>query len=284
MVQYYQQEFPKYDLHNGEMIKFKNKNQYFNTEFNSRINLKAWLKSKPEEEVKKYCTELIRRRIDQKGIKYSLSQVEIRTLLIPPIQYYDKCFGNYYQFCETLGLKNKYSPAVKIIEEEKWKNQEYKIFIDTREQKPLKFKDRETETVTLKFGDYSFSSKEATCNCYIERKNLSDFIGTLSGGYDRFVNEIKRAVEAKAYLVVLVEDTLPNALSFQYLPHISKKIQVTPDYIFHKVRSLIQEYSNLQFLFVAGRVEASRVVEKIFTSGCVHETIDLQYAYDIGVL
>ena len=76
------------------------------------------------------------------------------------------------EFCENLGLKTKFVSPGEIIEDVKWKDPEYKIYVDTREQKPLKFKDRQVEIKTLKFGDYTFSSKEATCNCYIERKNL----------------------------------------------------------------------------------------------------------------
>ena len=85
-------------------------------------------------------------------------------------------------------------------------------------------------------------------------------------------------------LIILVEDTLANALSFKYLPHISKKIKVTPEYIFHNVRMLIQKYPHIQFLFVNGRKESKRVIQKIFFSGCAYKKIDLQYAYDQKVL
>jgi hypothetical protein len=284
MVEYYQQEFPRHDKHDGKMIRFKNKDQYFNTDFNSRTNLRIWLKTQPKDKVKEYCSGLLQKRIDEKSLQYSPTQVELRTLLIPPIQYYNELFGDYYKLCKSLGLKNKYIVANSIEERSEWKKPEYKIFIDTREQRPLKFKNRDTQIMTLKFGDYAFSSKQASCNCYIERKNLSDFIGTMSGGYERFINEIKRAEEAEAKLVVLVEDTLNKALSFPFLPHISKKIKATPEFIFHRVRSLTQKFPHVQFLFVKGRVESSRVVEKIFTCGCVYDKIDLQYAYDMGML
>ncbi len=113
---------------------------------------------------------------------------------------------------------------------------------------------------------------------------LSDFIGTMSGGYERFIKEIERAQDADAYLVVLVEDSLTHAMSFPYLPHISKKIKATPEFIFHRVRNLIQKYPHIQFLFVNGRVKASRVIERIFTCGCAYKKVDLQYAYDLKIL
>jgi hypothetical protein len=46
------------------------------------------------------------------------------------------------------------------------------------------------------------------------------------------------------------------------------------------VRDLIYEYPLIQFLFVDGRREASRVVEKIFSNEKTVRHVDLQLAYD----
>ena len=43
-VEYYQKYYPRYDLHTGDIIKFKSKEQYFSSDFNSRLSLKHWLK------------------------------------------------------------------------------------------------------------------------------------------------------------------------------------------------------------------------------------------------
>jgi len=209
--------------------------------------------------------------------------VELRTVISPPIQYYNELFEDYYRLCSNLGFENKYGRFSDIVSGCEYNKPEYKIFVDTRERIPLKF-ERGIEVRKLDFGDYAFSSKIATCNCCIERKMLSDFIGTMSGGYERFIKEIERAQDADAYLVVLVEDSLTHAMSFPYLPHISKKIKATPEFIFHRVRNLIQKYPHIQFLFVNGRVEASRVIERIFTCGCAYKKVDLQYAYDLKIL
>ena len=284
MVEYYQKYFPRYDKHDGKIIKFKNKQQYLTTEFNTRTNLRMWLKSIDEEEAKEYCKNVLIKRKEKRELIYAPSQVELRTVISPPMQYYNELFGDYYRLCTNLGFKNKYNKFSDIVSGYEYNKPEYKIIIDTREQKPLKFTNRPTEMRALKFGDYAFSSSSSTCDCFIERKSLSDFIGTMSGGYERFINEIKRAEEANSYLVVLVEDNISRATSFQYLPHISKKIKATPEFIFHRVRRLSQKYPFLQFLFVNGRKEASRVVEKIFTCGCCHEKIDLQHAYDLKKL
>ena len=286
MAEYYQKYLPRYDLHDKKIIKFHNKEKYLNRDFNSRTNLRMWLKNQTKVEAQKYSTEILEKRKERKELTYTLCQVELRSIMSPPIQYYDELFGwnGYYSLCSKLGFKNKYKNFNEIVSGAEYNKPEYKIIIDTRERRPLKFKDRQIEVQTLKFGDYAFSSPSASCNCHIERKSLTDLIGTLSGGYQRFHEEIKRADEADASLIILVEEKITNALSFNYLPHISRKIRATPEFIFHRVRSLIQKYPHIQFLFVNGRKEASRVVERIFTCGCAYKKIDLQLAYDLKVL
>lgn len=290
MVEYYQTYYPKYDLHTGGIIKFKNKKQYLSSDFNSRTNLRMWLKSQTQQDAKDYCSSLIVNRKAEKELIYSPSQVELRSILSPPIQYYNELFGDYYKLCSELGLKNKYGKFNDIISGSEWNKPEYKIFIDTREQRPLRFNNREVEIRKLDYGDYAFNSKMATCNCYIERKGLSDLIGTLSGGYERFLKEIERAKDNEANLVILVESKFNNALYFNEQrksynkERVFKNVKATPEFIFHRIRNLIQRYPHIQFLFVNGRKEAARVIERIFTCGCVYKKIDLQLAYDLKIL
>jgi len=284
VAEYYQTYYARYDKYDNSIIKFKNKEQYLSSDFNSRITLKKWLKEASTEEARTYCSELLVNRKEKKNLTYSPTQVELRTILSPPVHYYNELFGSYYELCSSLGYKNKFHNPTKISYGNIYDNPNNKIYIDTREKMPLKFKGIDTEIKTLKFGDYALNSKEATCNCYIERKAIGDFIGTLSGGYDRFTREIERAAEAEAQLIVLVEESLSNCMGFNYLPHVYKKTKVTPDYIFHNVRKLIQTYPHIQFLFVKGRVEASETIKKIFTCDCAYKKIDLQLAYDTKML
>ena len=285
VVEYYQKYYPRYDLHDGKIIKYKTKKQYFSTDFNSRTTLRLWLKDRDITEAKEYCEKTILERKNKKELIYTPSQIEMRTVLIPPIQYYDEIFSNYYNYCESLGFKNKYQKPTEMTLGKEYEKPQYSIHVDTREQLPLTFDDYPTETKTLSVGDYTFSEPRLTCNCYIERKSLPDFISTLSvKSFERFEKEIIRAREMEANLIVLVEDTLNNAMKFKYLPYISKKIKVTPEYIFHNVRLLIQKYPHIQFLFVNGRKESKRVIKKIFFSGCFYKQVDLQYAYDSNIL
>lgn len=282
-TKYYQTYFERRDLLTNELINFKTKEQYLSSDFNDKNNMKKWLKQQPIEKAQEYCKSLILKRKQDKNLLYSPSQVELRTIMCPSVIFYNKIFNDYYDLCSSVGLTNKFIHPENITNQFKLKlTTRDTIYVDTREQSWLKF-NIPFEIKTLPYGDYTSSNDN--CNCYIERKSLSDFISTLSvKNFDRFKNEIDRAKKSGAYLVVVVEEKLSNALSFQYLPHISKKIKATPEYIFHNVRELLQSYDNLQFLFVDGRVEMTRVIESIFTSNCFYKEVDLQLAYDLKLL
>jgi len=280
---YYHTYYPKKDLLTGETINFKTKDQYLNSDFNDKNNMKKWLKEQPLNKAQEYCKNLLIKRKKDKNLIYSPTQIELRTIMSPSIIFYNKIFDDYYDLCSSIGLENKFIHPNNITSQFQNKlTTKDTIYVDTREQSWLKF-DIPFEIKTLSFGDYSCSNEN--CNCYIERKSLSDFISTLSvKNFDRFKNEIEKAQKNNSYLIVIVEEKLTNALSFQYLPHISKKIKATPEYIFHNVRSLIQEYSNLQFMFVDGRNEMKRAIESIFASKCFYSRVDLQLAYDMKLL
>jgi len=282
-VKYYQTYYTRRDLLTNELINFKTKEQYLASDFNDKNNMKKWLKEQPLEKTQEYCKELLIKRKQNKNLTYSPTQVELRTIMAPSIIFYNKIFKDYYNICSSIGLENKFIHPNLIDNQFKNKlSQKDIIYVDTREQSWLKF-DVPFEIKTLSFGDYACSNDN--CNCFIERKSLSDFISTLSvKNYDRFKNEINKALNNNSYIIVMVEETLSNALSFKYLPHISKKIKATPEYIFHNVRELLQNYNNLQFLFVDGRKEMTRIIEAIFSSKCFYKKIDLQLAYDMKVL
>jgi len=282
-VKYYQTYYERRDLLTNELINFKTKEQYLNSDFNDKNNMKKWLKEQPIDKAQEYCKQLLIKRKDSKNLIYSPTQIELRTIMAPSIIFYNKIFKDYYDTCSSIGLENKFVHP--NLTGDNFKNkltQKDTIYVDTREQSWLKF-NIPFEIKTLPFGDYACSNDN--CGCFIERKSLSDFISTLSvKNYDRFKNEIEKARKNNSYVIVMVEETLANALSFQYLPHISKKIKATPEYIFHNVRELLQSYDNLQFLFVDGRKEMTRLIEAIFASKCFYKKIDLQLAYDMKII
>ena len=279
MVEYYQTHEPRYDLLTGELINFKNKDYYFSNDFNNKISMKKWLKLQDLVLQKEYLKKLLFQRKEKHNLIYAPTEVELRSITSPPVPYYHSLFSDYYRLCSEMGFKNKYQYPK---EELKYKIKDgFSIYIDTREQMPLII-DYPTEVKGLKFGDYAINDPEN--KCYIERKSISDFIGTMSGGYERFCREIERSIAAEANLIVLVERPLQECLSFQYLNYVSKKIKVTPEFVFFNVRELIQKYNNVQFLFVDGREECVRVMKKIFFSNGECKKYDLQLMYDLKLL
>lgn len=283
VVQYYQTHYPRYDIYNKEIIKFKNKEQYFSSEFNSRTNLRMWLKAQTKEAAKEYCKNILVSRKNKKKIVYAPTQVELRSIMSPPINYYNELFGDYYELCKSVGFEIKHRNLHGPIDSISAVGLGRVVYVDTREQRPLSF-NFPIEVKTLKFGDYSFSDRDATCNCYVERKSLQDFVGTLSGGFDRFCREIERSKDSDANFIVVIESDFNDVAGFQFLREVNKKVKATPEYIMHNVRDIIQKYPHVQFLFVKGRKEAVRVIEKIFTCKCLYKEVDLQLAYDTDKL
>lgn len=281
---YYRQYHPKKDLSTAEELDFKSPESWLLNDFKNKTNLKNYLKSLSDRDKRTYCKDLIARRKNIKDLNYSLSQVESKSLLFPSIQYLDLIFrpdGGYYKVCEGSGLKNKF---VKI---EEIKNQLNNINIkniicDSREQQGLSFPDLQVEIKSLNYGDYT--SKLADNFVYIERKSLADMIGTLSSGLERFKREIERAFLDNSYIIVVIEAELSKALSFNYLPYISRHTKASPEFIFSNLRNLLQNYTNIQFLFTENRTNSQILIPKILSNQRVYSKIDLQLFFDLGLL
>lgn len=273
--EYYVKYIPRFSKHTGEPIRFKNRDFYLNSDFNDKTEMKQWLNNNPEE-AKVYMVELLKKRKEQKDLKYTLSEVELRSLGLPSVAWYKKAFGDYNKLAKSIGFKKRfnYPDALNYI----WKDfTKEVVFVDTREQTPLTFDNVPTEKKTLSYGDYTLSNNSGI---YIERKTLSDFVNTVGPNIERFCKEIERAKKDKAYLVVLIESPLIQALSFNYLPHMRFATKSTPDFVFHNVRKLMQTYKNIQFVFVNGRRMASETIIKIYYHSHLIKNLDLQYCYD----
>jgi ERCC4-type nuclease len=81
------------------------------------------------------------------------------------------------------------------------------IIIDSREQKPYKFKNSIVKK--LDAGDYSILGFEN--QIAIERKSKSDAYGTIGNGRDRFIRELIR-LESYKYKAIIIEASLSNFL------------------------------------------------------------------------
>lgn len=271
-AEYFTQYHNRRDKLTNEVIPFKSLSQYFSIDFVNKHNFKKWLKQQPIEVQQDYCAGLLIKRKEEKQLIWTLTQVELRSLGLPGIGFYKTLFGDYFVLCEKLGFKNKFNSDINNVLINPIFNTT--LFVDTREQKGPSFKDIDFEIKKLDFGDYSIRG-----NVVIERKSLQDFLGTLSGGFDRFTREVERASVANCNLIVLVEDTLSNALSFNHLPWISKKIKATSDFIFYNLRVLLQTHNNLQFVFCNGRKEFVRLTKLLLLNEDLFKR-DLQYLLD----
>ena len=92
---YYQQYYPRYDLHDNKIIKFKSKKYYFENDFNSRGNVIKWLNKQPVEKAREYLKTKLRERVEAKSLTYAPCQVEMRSVIIPSIITYEKFFDFY---------------------------------------------------------------------------------------------------------------------------------------------------------------------------------------------
>lgn len=270
--------FQKKDLYSGESIHFKNEEQYLNQDFNSRENLNNFLLSLDRLSAKKYIVEFLKKRKERKGLIFAPSQIEMKSYIAPSINIIQKGLGlDYNQIVQESELlpRFSYKGNFKIND-----LGELKVIYDSREQKPLRFNNLKKQT--LNFADYTCLEPYFS-NVFIERKSLSDLLGTLSPkNIERFKNELARAVELKSYLIVVIEDSFNNLLRMKDLKHIHS--QATPEYILHKLRSIMEISNSIQFVFVNNRRESVRVIEKIFRLKEQVKELDLEYLYGIGKL
>lgn len=281
IADYFQKYHPRYDKFTNELIPFKSKDSYFLSDFINKNNLRAWFKQVSLKESQTFCRELLIKRKELKNLKFAPSQIELRSIIAPSVIFYDKIFPQGYQeLCSEIGLANRFNAFNKVIKEPVI-NTKKRLIIDSREQKSLKL-DIPIEIKKLEYGDYYLPDNKF--NIFVERKSLNDFLGTLGRDYDRFCREIERAQKNGSYLIVLIEEDINNALSFNHLPWVNRHTKATPDYIFHNVRQILQTYSNLQFLFVKGRKEASVMIKKIFFSEDDFRMFDNQLAYDCHII
>ncbi len=272
---YFEDTFPRRDLLTGEKIEYKNIENYFNSDFVNKNNLKKFLKQNPEGG-KSWSIEYLKNRKEEKNLIYSPSQAELRSLFCPSIPYFESV-GGYNEICAGIGYKNRYDYKKELVFN---KLINPTIIIDTREKLALKLVCK-SEVGTLKIGDYAL--KDSKLSIFIDRKSLSDFIQTLSKGYERFQREIERAVKSNSYIIMQVESDINSALGFEYLPHIHSK--ATSAFIFKRLRDLLTKYPNhFQVVFADGRIDAAKLVLKIFELGSEVKNIDLQYRLEKGEL
>ncbi len=271
-------EIHKKDLLTGEDLIFKNEDQYLNVDFNSRENLNNYLISIDKATAKQYCFDFLKKRKERKSLVFAPSQIELKSHIAPSINIIQKGIGlDYNELVKEVELmpRFRYKSSFKTTYEG-----EMKIIQDTREKKPLKFKNIEIHKLDI--GDYTVK-EPYYANIFVERKSLADLIGTLCPkNFNRFKNELARAVEMDCYLIVIIEESFSQLLRMKDLKYI--RSQASPDYILHKIREIMESSNMIQFLFLSNRGESERIIPKIFRLKKQVRDLDLQYVYEIGKL
>jgi len=264
---YYHEFFPKHDPWTKKPLKFKTADDYSKKFFESYSNEYKWCRAHPHLACDWYefkIEHLLRRPHHQ--FQYSL--VEWASNKNVP-------FGELECILEIIqktNLKPRFSYGAVPVFENLISADD--VLVDTREQKPL----FENEKMKISAGDYTLRP-ELYNAMHIDRKSLSDFIGTFTNGYERFERELELASALGIYLVVLVEAPFRECLD--YMPPRRRKQVVTGRNAFFNVRMAMQKFGDIQFLFVKNRDEARKWAMRILSNPENTKKHDLQYIYGL---
>lgn len=131
----------------------------------------------------------------------------------------------------------------------------FTVCVDTREQAALHFLNIDPWSiipllhVVLTTGDYSIRGFESRIT--IERKSISDFLGSITAGRERFEREFER-MSAMEFAAVVVEGELAEVLEYA-----SESTKVLPKSIVGTVDAWRIRYG-VHFIFCMSRRHAER--------------------------
>ena len=276
-AEYYLQYHPRVCKATGQPIPFKDRDQYFETDFISPDAMKSWFKSAPRAKVVEYALQMVKSRAVSKNLAYAMGDTELQSLGWPRARFFEG-LGDYASACEKWGLKRRFNYQARPV----FRAETTPLIIDTREQDYLSFGGVATVRTKLEYGDYALQSDQLVA---VERKSLADLIGTLIGGYERFVREIERCREVGGYLAVLCETDIQSALRFDEIPKIRSHTKVGPQVVFHNIRELSQTYGDaVQFAFCNDRLHMTKVIAAVLNWGDAVRSIDLQHLINEEIL
>jgi len=138
----------------------------------------------------------------------------------------------------------------------------YNLFIDSREQRKLSFSEEYIDNVVnckLDFGDYAAKIGEHRIPVVFERKSLTDLLGTLTNGHERFKNEINRATCSNIRLVIIVEKTFSDIIKG------SKHSKVSGLSIIRIMFTIMIKYG-VPFVCCKNREEMSKYISEFYYS------------------
>jgi len=273
-AEYYCKYYPRYSLYYRQQIPFKNKKQYFETEFIDYNEFTKWEKSNDQEVVKAKCLQLLKNRVDEKNYHFAPFHNELVTLNMPSLNIYKKYFNSYTSACKLLNIEPLFNKNLP----ESFRTNDVSnlpILVDTREQDPLDFKNTKVEKIFV--GDYLIADRKYFTNTFVDRKSESDFLGTMASGIERFERELQKAVELDCYLFVVIESSVSNILINQR--KYNRKTNL--EYVFHNMRNLCHKYPRrIQFIFTGNRNKSLEIIPKLLYHGKSLWQVDIQYFLD----
>lgn len=269
--QYYEKFYPRFDLLSGEKIPFKNEDQYFSTDFLSKVNAITWYKSKTRDEGSRAeAAQVLTSYFKNKGFVKMPTQAELRCKKIPSIIGIESLGIDYYDFCENLGLKPRF------LNRDNVSIADVQIITDTREQLPL----FEYEIEKLEVGDYT--TKMNFSGVFLERKSLSDFIGTFSRkeNYERFDRELQRVEELGFFLIVVCEASFEEV--FEWTNNFGGRSSGYSALV--KMCDFMQKYDRCQFVFPRRGSDLKKLCKDLLGMGHAVKDSDLQLMIDLKKL
>ena len=279
LAEYYTTYYPRYNLYTGELIPFKNKDQYFSTYFSNNIELEKWAATAEREHVQQILLDMLSKRIISKDLQYAPNHLELKLLDLPEIEIYKVFFGSYNEACRRLQVEPLLNKSIKskFLKENKNLN-DIEILIDTREQNPLRFTNSKSHK--LDFGDYT-ATGEYYNKTYIDRKSETDFKSTMTVGFDRFKKELQRTVDFDSFLYIVVESSTEKVIrNNSFGPH---KSNLT--FVWHQMRVLSHEFARrCQFVFSGGRKRSENLIPILLDAGPEMWHSDIQYYIDKRIL
>lgn len=271
---YYVKHFQRKNKLTGTLLQFKNYEDYFNKDFTNRSQMIKWCESADAQEVKDYLLYCLKNRIEKKNLSTAPNTVELFVTDLPPISIYKKHFDSYSEVCSLCGVDPMFKePLHKDFHKD---YREHTIYIDTREQKPLSFKN--SMPLKLDVGDYAVNGSDFDYT-YVDRKSFADFCSTMTVGEDRFKRELQRCRDLGCYLFVVIECDL---YKMSGLNAFSPKRYNLP-FVFHNMKEMQREYRDCcQFVFSGNRSNSQLLIPKLLICGKKLWNTDIQYFLDKG--
>ncbi len=265
---YYEQYVPKFDKLTNEKIPYVDYHSYVNAEFLNPQNERDWLKKTSKEEAKAYLLKVLGQRMKMKNLTYAPSFVEFETSELPPFNAYVYFFGSYRNACQEIGVepllldrKDVPTLAPKKVE----------ILVDTREQRPLDFKNSRTQK--LAFGDYTLSEEDYSYT-YVDRKSDSDFKNTVTMHQERFLKELERASSMDSYMYIVVEESIKQIELYNKMAAHNCNM----NYVWSSMRKIQHLYPRkCQFVFTGSREKSEKIIPYLLRYGKELWNTDVQY-------